>query len=80
MAKYAANTDVSSDRSRAEIERTLERYGARQFIYGWDQDRALVGFVLNDREIRFVLPLPLWRLVLASAHRFSCGAECLDNR
>lgn len=58
MAKYAANTDVSSDRSRAEIERTLERYGARQFMYGWDQDRAVVGFVLNDREIRFVLPLP----------------------
>lgn len=58
MAKYAANTDVSSDRSRAEIERTLERYGARQFMYGWDQDCAVVGFVLNDREIRFVLPLP----------------------
>lgn len=58
MAKYAANTDVSSDRSRAEIERTLERYGARQFMYGWDQDRAVVGFVLSDREIRFILPLP----------------------
>ncbi|MGV0595649.1 hypothetical protein [Mycolicibacterium porcinum] len=58
MAKYAANTDVSSDRSRAEIERTLERYGAREFMYGWDQNRAVVGFVLNQREIRFVLPLP----------------------
>ncbi|KLI04148.1 MULTISPECIES: hypothetical protein [Mycolicibacterium] len=58
MAKYAANTDVSSDRSRAEIERTLERYGAREFMYGWDQNRAVVGFVLNEREIRFVLPLP----------------------
>lgn len=27
-------------------------------MYGWDQDRAVVGFVLNQREIRFVLPLP----------------------
>jgi hypothetical protein len=58
MTKYAASTDVSSDRSRAEIERTLDRYGARQFMYGWDQDRAVVGFNIHDRQIRFVLPMP----------------------
>lgn len=28
MPTYAANTEVSSDRSRSEIERTLKRYGA----------------------------------------------------
>jgi glycogen debranching enzyme len=58
MTKYAANTDVSSDRSRAEIERTLSRYGAQQFMYGYDQTRAIVGFQINSRQIRFVLPLP----------------------
>jgi hypothetical protein len=58
MTKYAANTDVSSDRSRAEIERTLERYGATKFMYGWDEGRAIVGFAINDRQVRFVLPLP----------------------
>lgn len=58
MARYAAATEVSSDRSRAEIERTLARYGARQFMYGYDQTRAIVGFQINSRQVRFVLPLP----------------------
>jgi glycogen debranching enzyme len=58
VTRYAASTDVSSDRSRAEIERTLTRYGARQFMYGYDQSRAIVGFVINNRQVRFVLPLP----------------------
>lgn len=58
MPKYAANTDVSSDRSRAEIEKTLNRYGARQFMYGWDESRAIVGFVIHNRQVRFVLPMP----------------------
>ena len=34
MTKYAAQTEVTSTRSRDEIERTLERYGADQFMYG----------------------------------------------
>jgi hypothetical protein len=58
MSRYAESTSVASDRSRAEIERTLARYGARQFMYGWDQDNAIVGFVANDRQVRFMLPLP----------------------
>ena len=33
MTKYAAQTEVTSTRSRDEIERTLERYGADQFMY-----------------------------------------------
>lgn len=57
-AKYAANTDVSSDRSRAEIEKTLNRYGARQFMYGWDESRAIVGFAIHNRQVRFELPMP----------------------
>lgn len=58
MTRYAQDTSVSSDRSRAEIERTLARYGAQQFMYGWDQDRAIVGFVARGRQVRFLLPLP----------------------
>jgi len=58
MGTYASQTDVSSDRSRAEIERTLQRYGARSFMYGWDEGRAVLGFVASDRQVRFVLPLP----------------------
>ena len=58
MSRYAANTDVSSDRSRAEIERTLERYGADQFFYGWQDGAATIGFRMHDRRVQFVLPLP----------------------
>ena len=58
MSRYAENTSVSSDRSRAEIEKTLERYGADQFMYGWDQEAAVVGFRMQNRMVRFVLPMP----------------------
>lgn len=55
---YAENTSVSTEKSRAEIERTLQKYGADQFMYGWDQDKAVVGFRMEGRQIRFLLPMP----------------------
>jgi hypothetical protein len=58
MTRYAASTEVSSDKSRAEIERTLVRYGADQFMYGWQDGSAVIAFRANDRRIRFILPLP----------------------
>jgi hypothetical protein len=58
VTKYAASTDVSSSRSRDEIERTLERYGADQFLYGWQDSSAIVGFRMEGKHIKFVLPLP----------------------
>lgn len=58
MTKFAAETSVSTERSRAEIERTLQRYGAQQFMYGWDARQAVVGFKLNARTLRFVLAMP----------------------
>lgn len=56
--RYAADTSVSSAKSRDEIERTLSRYGADQFGYGWDTDKAMVTFRAHGRLIRFVLPMP----------------------
>ena len=58
MPTYASQTTVPSDKSRAEIERTLTRYGASSFMYGWDQLRALVAFEMNGRRLKFVLPMP----------------------
>lgn len=58
MTRYAETTSVTSDKSRAEIERTLSRYGATSFMYGWDQQAAIVGFVADDRQVRFTLPMP----------------------
>lgn len=55
---YAANTSVSVEKSKAEIERTLARYGASGFAYGWQGSYAMIQFVAHDRRIRFLLPLP----------------------
>lgn len=58
MPTYASGTDVPSDRSRAEIERTLKRYGATAFAYAWEGNQATIMFKLDDRQVRFRLPLP----------------------
>jgi hypothetical protein len=55
---YAATTTVTSDRSRTEIERLLVKYGATQFAYGWAGDQAMIAFVMRDRQIRFLVPMP----------------------
>ena len=55
---YADSTSVSTEKSRAEIERTLQKYGADQFMYGWDQEKAVVGFRMSGRQIKFLLPMP----------------------
>lgn len=55
---YAEKTSVPVDKSKAEIERTLQRYGADQFISGWDQNRAMIGFRMSGRQIRFIVELP----------------------
>jgi hypothetical protein len=58
MTRYAERTEVSSDRSRAEIERTLRRYGASAFMYGWTDNSVTVAFELAGRRIVFRLPMP----------------------
>lgn len=58
MGKYAADTSVSSELSRLEIEKTLIRYGAGSFAYATREGAAMVAFEMQGRQIRFVLPLP----------------------
>lgn len=58
MARYAANTEVSSDRSRSEIEKILKRYGATSFAYMSANDRAVIAFEARNRRVVFTLPLP----------------------
>jgi hypothetical protein len=55
---YAEGTTVTPEKSRGEIERTLTRYGADAFSYGWDGDRAMLAFRASGRMIRFELPMP----------------------
>lgn len=56
--KYAQQTSVSVDNSRNEIERTLKRYGAKEFMYASSGDKALIMFQAKEKRIRFILALP----------------------
>lgn len=58
MSRYAENTSVSSDKSKAEIERTLTRYGATGFVSGWGGASSIIMFEISNRRVKFVLPLP----------------------
>lgn len=56
--KFAAGTDVPVERSKTEIESILTRFGADQFMYGWQNGSAAVAFRSHGRHIRFLLPMP----------------------
>lgn len=58
MPQYAKNTNVSSELSRIEIEKILVRYGADNFAYATASGKALIGFSLCNRQVKFILPLP----------------------
>jgi hypothetical protein len=57
---YAEKTSVTVEKSKAEVERILTRYGASQFVSGWDQGhmQAMVQFDMKSRRIRFILKMP----------------------
>lgn len=58
MTRYATETAVPAEKSRAEIEKLLLRYGADQFMYGIKPEAAVIAFRASGRHIRFVLPFP----------------------
>lgn len=55
---YAENTSVSVARSRAEIEEMLKRYGASGFVSGWEGKRVLLGFEIQERQVRLTVLMP----------------------
>lgn len=58
MTRYASETNVSVEKSRMEIERTLARYGADAFAYFSEANRAMVAFRIANRQVKFILALP----------------------
>lgn len=60
MPTYARDTSVSAEKSRAEIEKILGRYGATDFAYMTRESGryATIGFRLKARTIRFDLAMP----------------------
>ncbi|MBQ8254930.1 MAG: hypothetical protein IJY94_05440 [Clostridia bacterium] len=59
MGQYAKNTNVSSELSRLEIEKILIKYGADNFVYATMNGKALIGFTMYSKQVKFILPLPL---------------------
>lgn len=49
---------MSSEISRLEIERTLVKYGADNFAYATAVGKAMIGFTMQGRQVKFILPLP----------------------
>jgi hypothetical protein len=58
VTRYAENTGISSENRRAQIERTLRRYGATGFAYAVQADQAVIEFLMGGRRVRFHLALP----------------------
>lgn len=58
MRRYAQDTAVSVEKSRAEIEKLLTRYGAKSFMVGMTSGEAVIAFEMKDRKVLFRLPLP----------------------
>lgn len=61
MSRYAESTSVSVEKSQGEIRTVLKRYGADQIVMGDDDanGRSMVQFSCHNRNIRFILSLPL---------------------
>jgi hypothetical protein len=58
MPRYAAETSVSTAKSRIEIEETLAKYGADSFAYATTEGKAMIAFKMSGRQARIMLPLP----------------------
>jgi hypothetical protein len=56
--RFAENTSVSVEKSRAEIERLIVRYGATSTAFMNAAGRALIMFEAKNRKVLFELPLP----------------------
>jgi hypothetical protein len=55
--KFAEKTSVPIDRTKGEIEKTLSKYHATGFVFGQTNDKAIVMFEMQQKRIKFILPL-----------------------
>jgi hypothetical protein len=55
---YASKTEVSTSQSEQEIKRTLKNYGATDTVFAENDSRAVVMFIIANRQVKIVMPLP----------------------
>lgn len=58
MGKYASNTTVSPEKSQAEIQNTLRKYGADRFGTMEEKNKAHVMFSYSGLSIQISITLP----------------------
>lgn len=58
MSKYAEKTTVPVAKSKMDIEVILSKYGANGFMSGWNQEKAVIAFEMQNRRIVFNIPMP----------------------
>jgi hypothetical protein len=56
--KFAEGTTVAPEKTRAEIETVVRRYGAQEFASGWNGSTASIQFQAHGRRVRFSLAMP----------------------
>lgn len=56
--RYAQETEVTVEKSQAEIRRILKRYGANEFVSGESPYHVMTGFKIKGLFIRITITLP----------------------
>lgn len=57
-SRYAERTNVNPIKTQAEIQALLEKHGCENFAIARDPNTIVIGFMMNNRRVRFVLPMP----------------------
>ena len=55
---YASTTRVPPEKTRAEIERTVRKYGATGFASAWQDKAVRIEFLCRNRHIRMTMIEP----------------------
>ena len=55
---YASGTEVSIDRSRAEIEKVLAKAGAKEFAYWRNEEGSNIAFRIDGLMVRLTVAAP----------------------
>lgn len=55
---YAKTTSIPAERTKADIEKLVRKYGAKGFQAGWEGTQQWLSFIAHDRHIRFSLIVP----------------------
>jgi hypothetical protein len=59
LTKYAEGTEVPVERSKAEIEKLIARYGGDLISFGWRSEQvAVLGFRWRERLFKFDIKMP----------------------